>query len=429
MEIRPKLYFFIFISFIFDVFFSYTDMFFGVSSRIYFMIIVIGLFFMEIAIKKKTFTLSKTQIKIISTYSLFILISFFINIFNGVNIYKIANLYLGNYVYAFVVMILIMILINDKVKLKQYVFFLILLVTFNSFIGILQYFDIGFAWQIRDTLGYGGLEVVRRQIISRERIVGLSLYSIPFSYLLCTVLPINIIIFLYSKKKSIKRTILKFAFILNFLALILSGTRSALLGVSVSIFIIIIRNNKWINKLIYILTSFIFFVLSFFVFNLRNMRMFSINTSVYSRIPLAIVGFKIFADNPLGAGMGAYAKYSTKYYNLVQDMRGAEQILNVGSSHNQFINIAVYYGVIGLILSIIFYYFIFKSLNFIKNNTNNKFNEMIAVALQFSFLSYIINSLFHNGGPFMGDVINFYFIGLVLGFINISRKKYIGGNF
>jgi len=71
-----------------------------------------------------------------------------------------------------------------------------------------------------------------------------------------------------------------------------------------------------------------------------------------------------------------------------------------------------FYGFPGLVLLLIFYVLLFRLLRPIKNYA--PFLKGAQVGLLGGFIAYLVNSLFHNNGPFIGDIINWYFIGVAL---------------
>ena len=150
-------------------------------------------------------------------------------------------------------------------------------------------------------------------------------------------------------------------------------------------------------------------------------RFLKMDESALARIPQTIVGVKIFLSNPMGIGVGQFQSYSAAYFKQVSHLSGATEILRT-SSHNQFLNTAVYFGIPGLILLLLFYKRIFKSLSHLRHTQQEPFLNALAIGLIGSFISYIINSMFHNAGPFVGDPFNWYLIGMVLVLLNLNNK-------
>jgi len=87
------------------------------------------------------------------------------------------------------------------------------------------------------------------------------------------------------------------------------------------------------------------------------------------------------------------------------------------SPHNQFLNSLVFYGIPGLVLSLMFYGIIFESVKAALRMTGSlardRYERRLLVGLAGGIVAYVINSLFHNGGPFVGDWFHFYLVGLI----------------
>jgi O-antigen ligase len=148
------------------------------------------------------------------------------------------------------------------------------------------------------------------------------------------------------------------------------------------------------------------------------------DTGLDARLPMAVGAFEMTLDNPLGIGEGRYNPVVAEYYRFLFQMAGAEDAVKQ-SSHNQFLNIMVYYGVAGLLLLLLFYAKIFQGLKQVRRETKDPLLRATAIGLTGGFAAYIVNSLFHNDGPFLGDIFNWFFIGLALALLNICGKQEI----
>ncbi|RLG19868.1 hypothetical protein DRN74_06310 [Candidatus Micrarchaeota archaeon] len=74
-----------------------------------------------------------------------------------------------------------------------------------------------------------------------------------------------------------------------------------------------------------------------------------------------------------------------------------------------------YYWLPGLILLIMFYACLFPLLRVSKSpGGSHPFLNGARIGLLGAFTGYLVNSLFHNAGPFIGDPFNWYFVGLAL---------------
>lgn len=212
--------------------------------------------------------------------------------------------------------------------------------------------------------------------------------------------------------------------------------KSAAIGGIIGLFVIVyLKSNLKIKvKKIKIFNFVVLLVLLFLAFNMLTgnlfyqyyyKQIFDPAVSTLSRIPLWLAGLKIFLNNPFGIGAGQYSKYGAEFLPELSHMPGAQNILTT-SAHNQFLNILIYYGILGFLLLILFYYYIFKRLFYLYHNNDNTFIKGITIGLIGSFSAYIINSMFHNCGSFTADPFNWYFIGVVMFLLNDYGK--LSGN-
>ena len=144
------------------------------------------------------------------------------------DIFYIFNLY-KRYAFIFALVCVVMLNINSKQKIRNLTIVAVIALTFSSCIGILQYINLDFAWDLGAFFGYPD-EAIETQVEGRGRIMGLSSYAIPFSYLLATLIPFD-----FALIKSERHEVLKLIFIncsiIMVTALLINLTRSAVIGV------------------------------------------------------------------------------------------------------------------------------------------------------------------------------------------------------
>ncbi len=134
--------------------------------------------------------------------------------------------------------------------------------------------------------------------------------------------------------------------------------------------------------------------------------------SAQSRRHLATTALRYSLDHPFGTG-----RYFPNASHLSEGLNHwmAGRILS-NTPHNQFLVILVYYGFPGLVFLILFYVLIVRSLRCSARLGMRLRDEIFyfpTVAVTGALVAYLVNSLFNNMGPFVGDWFHFFLIGLV----------------
>ena len=158
--------------------------------------------------------------------------------------------------------------------------------------------------------------------------------------------------------------------------------------------------------------------------DLIKSRFAVMDSATVGRLPLAIAGVRMALSYPLGLGAGGFLEKSEEFYYDVSNMPGSEIVLTMGT-HNQFINTAVGYGVAGFLLLLMFVYMLFKY-TLVLAGSNSSFYSVFGRGMFGAFVSYSVNSSFHNAGFLYGDVTIWYFIGLffaILSMYSVEQSK------
>lgn len=165
-----------------------------------------------------------------------------------------------------------------------------------------------------------------------------------------------------------------------------------------------------------------------FVFSLNNLYVFKeiatiSDQSAHARIPLFLTALRIAKDNPVfGLGSGRFSEMAESYYYQISHMYGAATVLHT-SSHNQFLNTLDYFGFPGLLLLLLFYYKLIKSLISVSRNLSDNYFFYISSGLIGPHISYIIHSSFHNTGPFLSDPYAWFFIATTFVLFKYNRLR------
>ena len=82
----------------------------------------------------------------------------------------------------------------------------------------------------------------------------------------------------------------------------------------------------------------------------------------------------------------------------------------------------IIHGWIGLLLVILFYFYITKYTLEIFKNSKIKEIKILALSLYGSQIGYFINSMFHNAGPFVLDPISWYLPAIISSLYFINKR-------
>ncbi|MBE0427545.1 MAG: O-antigen ligase family protein [Nitrospirae bacterium] len=299
--------------------------------------------------------------------------------------------------------------INDLNKLKIMINIFLIGMFVSAFIGILQFFFGGLFWQLN----------IYNKAFKTGTIYGLAAFTYIYSSQLTSTIPLLFSKYLTAKKR---KNIYLLGVVLMISALLLTVERSSIYGCLLSLFVcfILITRKKITFKMVafFILILFSLYIVINFA---GGERLVTAEGSALGRIPLWISSLYIAMDNPLGVGHDKYKEAVIVHaWKVSHYERGG--IVYTTTPHNQFLKVLTNWGLPGLILLILFYYYLLKKINNIRKSTQNKDFRILSIGLFCSLLSYIINSVFHNLGPFIGDAFHWYFIGMSLSLIRISKQ-------
>jgi len=277
---------------------------------------------------------------------------------------------------------------------------------------ILQYFNIDLAWQIRGLFGFrveGG--EIERQFLARSKPFGLNYYSINFSYSIALMFPY---VFLQSISYNSYKWIYKIIFPIYLIALIMLNVKSVILGVG--IFFI----TRWIrlNSRMRIFKIFIILFSLVIIINSLNLILPYLSpstiTSFLVRIPLALMGFILLWNHPLGLPNNVgYHELAEYYLPLINHIPLSESVLKF-TPHNYFLTYGISnFGIISIFIAILIFilpiFIAFK----VKHNTYYNNINVQSVALGWGIIVYIVNDMLHNGGPLMGHQLYFFICAII----------------
>ncbi len=305
----------------------------------------------------------------------------------------------------------------DTVKSSKSLRIFIYLVLFGAgvsgFVGIMQVVGVDFFWDLRNWI-----DPVRPELLDRSKAMGLAYYSIPFSYQMCSVVPLGLGMLIASRDKA-EKIFLALVTGIVFLGLILSFVRAAVFGAVFSVVAVIALKRKLRNKVLLALLLAVFSVTIFYFQEaLRPVRAYS-DTSLIDKLRNQAIAVRSLISNPLGVGKEKYFEEEIKEHYVYVSGASESSI----SPHNQFLNVAAYYGFPGLLLLVILYKKLFGYASSLRKSLQNPFLWHVNLGIMGSLISYLITSLFHNAGLFVGDPWQWFFIGMLLSLLNIQSDK------
>jgi len=317
--------------------------------------------------------------------------------------------------------------IRNKQQFRQVIFIFLAIVIIDCGIGLLQYLGLKQAYDIREYLS-------KSQIYSPAgRILGLSRNIIEYSYLLLLgffIFAGNVI-----GKKIDRKLIMEFGLIVVGMTLIINATRSAIGGIFLSLIIYSFFHRKIFrektipkqNIIFGLGVIFLIFIAYFVIKGNDSSSIFSKkwltlqDTSAVGRLSRFQLAFNVSIDNPFGIGTANYEKYLYDYWSKLPSMRGIS--LEEFSAHNNFLRTTLEYGFLGGILLVIFLITLFKKSVVLFKKTNDVYIKNFMIAVFYYLVAYIFQIFFHNFGPFYGDNLFWFLIGLLACAANIIFKE------
>ena len=219
---------------------------------------------------------------------------------------------------------------------------------------------------------------------------------------------------------------------LNFLTLILSGTRAAWIGLAAGIAVICVLNyqnlsykNKIYSLFVVLAICVLVFLCPFIIdkLNLQNsnlgQRILSVyNIDINNRVALWNPAFDAFKNRPvLGWGFESFSYVADKYFKT-----GYVGGIYFDRPHNKFLEILVNCGIIGMLnYLLIFFILFYLILKYSKlwNKYNNKHGILFGSVIFAFFVAGFVQNLF--GFDQIGTYILFF---LVAGFVNNNWSQY-----
>ena len=333
----------------------------------------------------------------------------------AVNIHESFNVFYQIITYLIFYFLLLVNL--KKTDVQKIIFALLLTGSVISLYGILQHYGIDFiAWHFK----YGSLSTLGRYNFTAEYLV--------------TIIPLGLIMLTVNGKK---RFLFFFAMMLMLFCLLLTQARASWLALFVS-FLFILGMLVWRRKLVFpkikkkliiIIPLLIFLLIPFFLstHNIwrkswqRAVSSFDFQQgSVRSRLLIYRDTLRMVKENPvLGVGLGNFKVI----YPLYQDQESLSGDVRIEHVHNEYLQIAVESGIIGLSL---FFWFLLLSGKIcwhLLREEKNRNLWLINLALTGGLIAILVNALFAFPLQNPSVLLNFWlFLGIMTIFYQREEK-------
>ncbi len=333
--------------------------------------------------------------------------------------------FIGRIIVPFFVMLCCVYFVDTISRLKMFLYTIGAAIIGSSLVGIAQFFHLSWAWDLHTALNPDILLNEKiPDIYNRERIAGLSGLSIQFGYALCAFVPVFLL--LSQAKNSFSKRSRGFflaTFFSGGFAILLTLSRSAILGTTIGLIWVLLKNYKLTTKISLILTTIVFFSLIALTPAVSD-RITTNDDSSRGTLARIVLGTSMAVENPLGTGGGsssAFWESAEKHWSEIFEMEGSQSV-NIEASHNQFLNTAIYYGIWGFALLLLLYHYTFRLLAVPVMRENDLISNCM-IGAKASLIGYTVHSLFHNAGPFIGEQHIWYLLATII-IINRLNSAY-----
>lgn len=307
---------------------------------------------------------------------------------------------------------------DNYYRIKLLIIVMIVGGTVSAIVGLGQYL-LGEPF-VSIWLSTGEVSEASIQNVLGGRIAGLAVNTVMLSYHLATLLPVCVAFWWGIRRKGSRLTALGLAIMILLMAfaLLLTQVRSAIagafLGSTFAIFLERGRPGHWFRPLIagIVVCIILYIVAGWFYEPTRFLAMEDM--SARSRLPMQIAAIRYAFLYPFGTGIYLIDQISEDLVGFDDPFVAGEVFTN--TAHNQFLNILIYYGWFGLALLLTFYAILLSrthALYRLIEHCNSPRIKWLPAGIAGSIISYLVNSFFHNAGPFVGDVFHWYLIGIV----------------
>ncbi len=307
----------------------------------------------------------------------------------------------------------------------------------SAVVAILQFYDVEFAWKLRSMVGPVNPHHMAAFEARFQRVMGFGSSPINFGYQMVNIFPLVIGVvggFLLDEKRNwlMKIGLLFCAGILAWTTVI-SETRALVAGICIATIVVVFRVksiHRSRSRRIFIQISLFIIIGGASVYSILGVSNYSRWNPAYlsrasqmSRIPVALAGIDVGLQYPFGSGVEGFERGKEEAYERLKAFPGSSYILTTGP-HNHFINLMVSGGIPGLFLLVAYFVVLFKLSYSLGLGTSDLFFKTLSAGFIASFSAELVFIQTHNGGPFYGDLIHWYVVGLLLAATRLKNLSY-----
>lgn len=288
---------------------------------------------------------------------------------------------------------IVLIALMLKYGLRRVLIPFIIVACLSSVVAIMQMAGVELAWTLRKALGgfqaEGGAAYF---YLHQDRPMGLSLNPVHLGYQ-CLV---ALVCACYLKKVSLLSDMaMLFVPSLLMTGIIATGLRSAFLGaivfLAVALFLLplgkMLKAGVVAIALGLCVVRLITYLDDYQEEQRTRLRVVDFNTATSSRMALNAYSLRLFLDHPLGFGLGFDTRVEARNYQGELRRMKSSEALKTLAPHNAIAVFGIIYGVFGLLALGGYLVLVGRK------------NAILGVGLA----AYLLNSVFHNSGLFVGD--------------------------
>ena len=280
----------------------------------------------------------------------------------------------------------------------------------SSIVGILQSIDLGFAWDLRAILGglqnTETIQVLDADFVdTKTRPPGLTLFAITQVYLLFTAIALSLVVFCQKMDKNQPVWLVLAVIFILYAGMIASETRSAIGAGAVMIFVTFLKYRPASTLISSVILAIAAMSIQAYISTNKDDSSRVLNLgdkSAKGRAALYKYGLELAVKKPVGYGYSFDSvKLADEYFMNEKNWfnyNNEETAQFYVAIHNAVLNVTHVYGVLGMLVLIIYVFNLAKT------------NWFFLLVLG----SYLVNSFFHNAGILNGDLYIDVFIAVIL---------------
>ncbi|MFC1548348.1 O-antigen ligase family protein [Candidatus Omnitrophota bacterium] len=324
---------------------------------------------------------------------------------NGFGFFNTVHGLLKNDIIAMFTFLALIYFIRTRKELKFIVSSLIFLTLLSAFVGVMQWLDFSWAWDLQQNLNpHPDRDLI--EMNQNELIRGLAATTVAFGYYLATIFPLMIPQIFQQRQRFFKVSSIIFLLV----SLFLLQQRSAVLAAFLCSFMLMYGAQRYMKRRFRTLIFVALILLggSYVIYQLADATlseygrydMYRINRFTDpQRIEMAKIAIEQALKNPF---------FGTPRMAIV----GRDGFMQRVAPHNLFLNTFLYYGIFGLALTC-FMLAVFFRFGIRVWRAAWATGDFISIGLVLGLTGYTVNSMFHNASFVTGDYL-FWWVAALL---------------